>query len=59
MDRTFDPDSFNGMFVFNTCRACQREFECFRIEVNFVCDDCLPPEQEIDEIDHGRTDDYR
>ncbi len=36
----FNVDTFNGTFVFNTCCQCRREWECYRIESNFVCEEC-------------------
>ena len=52
----FDPDSFNGNFVLNVCCKCHREWECYRIESEFVCDDCddTPP---ADGPDHRDGDD--
>lgn len=56
----FDPDSFGGTFVFNCCRQCGKDWECYRTDPDFVCDECLPPDCEMEhprECDGGSSDD--
>src|SRR5689334_11806304 len=44
----FDPDSFSGTFVSNCCRQCGKDWECYRTDPDFVCDECLPPDCETE-----------
>jgi anaerobic ribonucleoside-triphosphate reductase len=49
---------FGGLvFVLNICTKCGQDVECLEHQTDYVCDDCLPPDIEMDERDMGRLGD--